>query len=137
MTCGVSETYSNNGNSSQSSDEADHRGEEASNSRASSLLQTNSRSRTVFISSALASCNVGDHPRDSLRLIPSGSSDHPVAEERPEEDDKGQAEGDEEKRVVETAKIRIEQCQKGNRSVQEGCEECRPEVQAGRVGELV
>ena len=111
MTCGVSETYSNNGNSSQSSDEADHRREEPSNTGTSSLLQTDSRSRTVFISSALASCNVGDHPSNSLRLIPSGSSDHPVAEERPQEDDKGQAEGDEQERMVETAKIGVEQCQ--------------------------
>ena len=129
-------TYCDDTDTSQASNEANHSRKKSSHSRAHALLQADSRSSTSVISSSFAIRNIRDHPGDSLRFIPSCSSDHPVAEKRPKENDESQAEGNKKKWVVKASQVGVEEGQQYDGDVEQGGEKSGPEVQAGRVGEL-
>lgn len=129
-------THCDNRDSRQTSDEANHRRYESGHTSPNALLQSDRSSSTSVLPGSLAVGDIRNHSRNPLGLVPSCSAHHPIAEQRPEENDKGQTEGNEEQWVVKTSKLGVQKRQEDDRNVEDDREKRCPEVEARRVGEL-
>ena len=80
--------------------------------------------------------SIGDHSTDALALLPPCAPHHPVAQERPQERDGGEAERDEQEGVVSPSQAVIDICEEEDGEVKDDRQQGGKEEQAGRMGEL-